>query len=128
MYSNYERTVIAALIRRYPDLADQLTPLLDRLFDLQKVAGKYYYHPAMKGRWSIKTVLPTIAPELDYSRLDGVQSGTEAQVAYRECIATGTTEAKKRHLEERLLAYCKMDTLAMVKIAHYFQAVGSSAY
>ena len=120
MYSNYERTVIAALMRRYPDLADELSPLLDRFFDLQKVAKKYYYHPAMKGRWSIKTVLPTIAPELDYSQLDGVQNGTEAQMAYRECVAPGTTDEEKRELEQRLLEYCKMDTLAMVKIAAYF--------
>jgi hypothetical protein len=128
MYSNYERTVIAALMRRYPDLADQLAPLLDRLFDLQKVAKQYYYHPAMQGRWSIKTVMPTIAPELDYNQLVGVRNGTEAQMAYREFIAPATTEARKRELEQRLLAYCEMDTLAMVKIAHYFQFVGSTAH
>lgn len=35
----------------------------------------HYYHPDMLGSWSVKAVLPTIAPELDYASLTGIREG-----------------------------------------------------
>ena len=55
--------------------------------DLLPVATKYYYHPDQHGSWSIKKVLPTIAPELSYDTLTTVQNGGGAQQAYLEAIA-----------------------------------------
>ena len=69
----------------------------------------------MQGSWSIKQVLPTIAPELDYSNLE-VSDGTMAQEAYKEAINPYTSVKRKGHLEEEMLKYCKRDTWAMVKI------------
>jgi hypothetical protein len=41
-----------------------LRAIADRLIDLLSITRANYYHPAQKGSWSIKDVLPTIAPEL----------------------------------------------------------------
>ena len=69
----------------------------------------------MKGSWSIKQVLPTIAPELDYSNLE-IGDGGMAQDAYKEVIDLSTAGERRDRLRTAMLKYCEQDTLAMVKI------------
>ena len=121
-YSGFENTTLRALATRYPDLAQRLDALRNRLVDLLPIVREHYYHPAMMGSWSIKSVLPTIAPDLDYEDLEDVRDGISAQVAYREMIASGTTAERKAQLERALLVYCERDTLAMVKLADFLSA------
>jgi len=82
----------------------------------------HYYHPDMHGSWSIKAVLPTIAPELDYSKLGEIQEGTAAQQAYVEAISAETQKGRQEEIRKSLLEYCKHDTLAMVTVAQYLEA------
>ena len=51
--------------------------------------------------------------------LDQVHIEGEAQVAYMEFIDSETDAKWKVQLEQVLLAYCKMDTLAMVEMARF---------
>lgn len=125
VYSSYEAGIIKGLIEMYPGLAKSLENIVDRLVDLLPLAQKYYYHPAMKGSWSIKAVLPTIAgdaPDLDYKQLDEVQNGLLAQEAYLEIIRPDTSKERRDDLSRKLLDYCKLDTLAMVRLVAYFQS------
>jgi hypothetical protein len=80
----------------------------------------HYYHPAMKGSWSIKAVLPTIAPHLDYSQLEDVQNGTLAQLAYLDIINPATDPAEREQKIHNLLKYCELDTQAMMEVVKYF--------
>lgn len=105
---------------RYPDLAAPLAAIAARLFDLLSVAREHYYHPVMKGSWSIKSVLPTIAPELDYAALGEVNNGGAAQSAYLELLNPETAPARRAQLFEALRVYCQRDTLAMVRLAQFF--------
>jgi hypothetical protein len=73
----------------------------------------------MLGSWSIKAVIPTAAPELIYKALDEVQEGMGAQSAYLEAIDSETSAERKEYLRERLLEYCKHDTLAMVRLVEF---------
>jgi hypothetical protein len=75
----------------------------------------------MKGSWSIKSVLPTVAPELDYSNLEEVQEGLGAQRAYLEMIDRQVTDERKAALSEALNQYCERDTLGMIRLAQFFQ-------
>ena len=68
----------------------------ERLVDLLPIARKCYYHPDQCGSWSIKSILPTIAPELRYDELDGVQDGGVAMDAYIEATAENTAIREKR--------------------------------
>ena len=120
--AGFETGRIRELARRYKDLAPQLTELLERVVDLFPLARSYYYHPAMRGSWSLKAILPTIAPDLDYSQLDEVRHGGSAQAAYLEAIAPGTTDERKEKLKRALLKYCELDTFAMVRLAQFFQS------
>lgn len=62
--------------------------------------------------------------ELNYNQLSDVHDGTEAQMAYLDMVAVDTPEEKKNQLEHALRAYCKLDTLAMVKLVHFFSRPG----
>ena len=81
MYSSFERRCIATLAGICPDLASDLEALGSRLVDLHPIVKQNYYHPAMHGSWSIKAVLPTIAPELDYESLGEIREGGAPQQA-----------------------------------------------
>jgi hypothetical protein len=74
----------------------------------------------MKGSWSIKAVLPTIAPDLAYDELE-VGNGGAAQNAYSEIINPETTPERKQVLTDGLREYCTLDTLAMVRLAWFFE-------
>ena len=121
VYSNYERTVLYQLRKRFPDLEALLVAIISRLFDLHPLAKDYYYHLDMRGSWSLKDVLPTIAPELAYDNLGEVRDGGGAQDAYREIISSRTIATRKNALAADLRAYCYRDTLALVEIAHFFE-------
>jgi hypothetical protein len=74
----------------------------------------------MLGSWSIKSVLPTIAPDMDYARLEGIHEGTEASAAYLEAIRPSTPPERKETLRSGLLKYCRHDTEAMVRLVQFF--------
>ena len=112
----FESTRIRELAERHPRLAPALHAINDRIVDLLPVARQHYYHPSQQGSWSIKAVLPALCPDLHYSQLDGVQDGGAAQQAYLEAIAPATSAARKAELERQLLAYCHLDTWAMVRL------------
>ncbi len=125
--ASFERSVLLQLADAFPDLAPALRDMARRIFDLLPFARDHYYHPAMMGSWSIKKVLPTIAPDLDYANLDAVQSGDMVEPVYFEMIAADTPPARKQALRDALLAYCARDTLAMVRVARFLGAPAAAA-
>ncbi|RZJ02105.1 MAG: DUF2779 domain-containing protein [Brevundimonas sp.] len=115
--ASFERSRIRELAEAFPDLAPALSAMADRLVDLLPVTRATWYHRDQRGSWSIKAVLPTIAPELDYGDLE-VKDGAQAQAAWLE-ITAGADRARRVELERGLLAYCQRDTWAMVVLARH---------
>ena len=68
----------------------------------------------MKGSYSIKSVLPALVPELSYNDLPIKEGGTASNTFLS--MVNGTFEGDVEETRKHLLAYCKMDTLAMVEI------------
>lgn len=127
-YATYERGRIVELAKRHPRFADTLVRLAARLVDLHPVVKEHFYHPAMEGSFSIKKVLPVIAPDLNYAELDGVLDGTGAQVAYlQSCFDAELRPRRKAELRGNLLAYCEQDTWAMVEIGYFLEGKGRPA-
>jgi hypothetical protein len=120
-YQAFEKSRIREFATMFPDLAPSLGAILERVVDLLPVARQHYHHPSMGGSWSIKTVLPAIAPDLDYTQLEHVQEGGGASEAYLEILDPATTEARRAELIEALRRYCALDTLAMVRIVRFFE-------
>lgn len=124
-YTTYERGRLEGLAERHPEYADLLEHYIARLIDLLPIVKDHFYHPAMYGSFSIKKVLPVIAPDLDYGALEEVQEGTGAQVAYLYAVLDPTTTpARKTDLEQKLRRYCRQDTWAMVEVAHFLARTG----
>lgn len=120
-YTNFERSVIENLADMFADLASDLRALVVRLVDLHKLTRDNYYHPEMLGSWSLKAVLPTVAPDLRYDALDELQEGAAAGKAYLDVIDPATDAARRGRLVDALLDYCELDTYALVRLARFFQ-------
>jgi hypothetical protein len=118
-YTNYEKGIINRMAARFPDLHGPLQAIVDRLFDLHPVARANYYHPDMCGSWSLKKVLPTIAPELDYQSVGEIKEGGAADNAFQQLARGDLSSDRRTELRQALLDYCKLDTLAMVRLAHF---------
>lgn len=118
--AGFEMARIRELAERYPSSSQPLLAINDRVVDLLPVARERYYHPSQQGSWSIKKVLPAVAPELRYDTLDGVQDGGMAMNAFLEGIHPDTAPERKTQIEQQLLAYCKLDTYAMVRLWQVF--------
>jgi hypothetical protein len=116
----FERSRVRELAERYPDLANDLLAINERMVDLLRITETYYYHPDQLGSWSIKKVLPTVAPELRYDDLDGIQDGGMAMDAYQEAVDPETPHDRKVQLRAQLRKYCALDTFAMVRLWQFF--------
>ena len=66
--------------------------------------------------WSIKDVLPTVAAELRYDELEGVQDGGGAQAAFLEAVHPDTPAICAQEIGRQLWRYCRLDTFAMVRL------------
>ena len=94
--------------------------VIGRTYDLMDIVEhQHYIHPGFKGRSSIKIVLPVLAPELSYKELE-VRGGTDAIEGYRQITAGELTGAALESKIADMLAYCKLDTFAMVRIWQEF--------
>jgi hypothetical protein len=120
VYTPYERRVLQELAARYGDLAARLAAAAQRIVDLHPLTRRHYYHPAMRGSWSIKAVLPTVAPDSSYEALGEVRDGLAAQTAYLEAIDAKTADDRRAALRRALLDYCRHDTLALVRLVEFF--------
>jgi hypothetical protein len=126
VYGAFESMVLNGLAEMLPELSPELREIRSRLFNLLTVSRRAYYHPEMKGSWSIKAVLPTIAPGLDYDNLE-VQHGAMAQEAYLEAIHPDTTGERRHEIRLGLLAYCARDTEGLIAMTTFFRNWGRTA-
>ena len=117
MYSPYERNCINGLIAKFPEYKSQLLKIRENLVDLEKpFSNKVLYKKEMKGKSSIKYVLPALYPdseELDYKKMR-VSDGAMAALSYMGLKNLDKTE--RYNMKKDLLEYCNLDTLAMVKL------------
>jgi len=67
----------------------------------------HFYDPRMRGSFSIKKVLPVVAPDLRYEELEEVQEGTGAQVAYMQAIFENLPPERLEEIDQRLRRYCR---------------------
>ncbi|MBL7871747.1 MAG: DUF2779 domain-containing protein [Cyclobacteriaceae bacterium] len=118
---NFEKGRITDLAKTYPAAATHLHALNPRVVDLMAPFQKqWYYHPEFHGRYSIKAVLPVLVPELRYDQLE-IPNGSLASLVYANLKHQDaiTSTLQRQALRE----YCKLDTLAMVKLYEVLKAV-----
>ena len=64
-FANYERGRLEEIAERHPAYAALVQKYVARLVDLLPIVRDNFYHPAMRGSFSIKKVLPVVAPDLN---------------------------------------------------------------
>lgn len=114
----FEKMIIESLAELFPDLAEHLMDIYENMHDLMiPFQQQSYYCQELQGSYSIKAVLPALCKgdaELDYHALDGIHNGSEAMAAFADL--PNHTQEEIAEVRKNLLAYCRLDTLAMVKV------------
>jgi len=102
------------LAELYPDYKDFLLNVNNRLFDLMEIVSKgYYLHPDFLGSWSIKNIVPVLNPMFSYKALT-INKGDQAMIEWYEMV--NSDGSNKNAISKALLEYCRLDSLAMVKV------------
>lgn len=115
VYSPYEKSVLREMIKLFPAHADALERIIARLGDLYVIVRDNVYLEGFAGSYSIKTVGKALAPGFSYDGLEHVADGAQAAAAFHRLAVADLTSDAATDLREALLAYCRLDTLAMVK-------------
>jgi len=111
----YEAGILNYLKEWFPEYGTQIENIISNLIDLMiPFRNRDFYHWKMEGSYSLKYVLPALVPELTYENMV-IRDGEMAADAWLKMQKLDEHEEIER-IRSALLAYCKMDTLAMVKI------------
>mgnify|MGYP003349493992 CR=1 FL=1 len=126
----FESGINEQLARRVPSIKSFIKDVNSRMYDLMDIFSKQYYvHKDFQGSTSIKYVLPVLAPELSYKKLEIKEGGT-ASLRWNEMTLGVTTEgtpispAEKQKIAENLRTYCELDTRAMYEIWRKLNEIG----
>jgi hypothetical protein len=120
VWSDFEKKAMGRLEKFLPDLAEPISSLRDRLFDLHPVVRHHVYDVAFRGSFSIKNVAPALVRDFDWHDLTsttGISNGVAAAAAF-ERLASGAdvTASEEERLRTALRDYCHRDTDAMVRV------------
>ena len=114
-YTNYEATMLGRLKAAVPRSSRQLEAVKERLADLAVEIREHFYDPAMNNSFSLKDVYPALFPGEGYDELE-ISDGTMASRAFLEMICADTAASRRSSIRDDLLAYCRLDTEATVKM------------
>ena len=124
-YMSFEKRCISGLAALFPDLASHLMAINENMKDLIVPFKNHAWHSeAQEGSNSIKAVLPAMFPndpELNYDNLHLIRNGNDAMDAFANLPNNSPEE--QGIIRAALLAYCRLDTLAMVRILEKLRKV-----
>jgi len=119
---SFEITRLKEIARDFPAYSEEIEERILRIKDLMlPFQRNHYYAPEMKGSYSIKYVLPALVPELSYDDLQ-INDGGLASIAF-ESLFNETNMIRIAETRTQLLEYCKLDTLAMVRILERLESM-----
>ena len=111
----FEVARLKEIAKDFPVFHNGIESIIAKIVDLMiPFRNKDYYTREMCGSHSIKSVLPAMVPDLGYDNLT-IADGEMAMLAYTG-LSRMDKEDEKEKIRQDLLEYCRLDTLAMVKI------------
>jgi hypothetical protein len=114
-----EETVLNQLAELYPEYRNDITDLKKKIVDLAEPIRKgNYYHPDMKGNFTLKSIAPLVNQEAGFNNLD-IQSGISAMYIYESLLEQNVIEGE--HIKLQLMEYCEMDALITYQLLNYFR-------
>ncbi|MDO9315667.1 MAG: DUF2779 domain-containing protein [Burkholderiaceae bacterium] len=124
--AGFERNRIRELAQHFEDLSEALEALLPRVVDLFQIARTHYYHPAMRGSWSFKSVFRSIAPELDATRFD-CAGETSSQAAFAHYLQPGLDATTRERLRQALRLHGERQIEALHRMVAMFERADSGS-
>jgi len=85
------------------------------------------YHPDFGGSFSLKQVLPALVPDLAYDGL-AIADGSTASAELARLMLAGEImpAADRQSLRTALLAYCRQDTLGLVRLLEHLRQLAAT--
>ncbi|TCJ13286.1 DUF2779 domain-containing protein [Flaviaesturariibacter flavus] len=121
-----EGLILEQLKGTHPELTPRVDALLARLVDLMDpFSAGHIRIPDIGNKLSLKFILPSLLPHMNYDAL-AIGNGVDANRAYL-AIRSSTDEAFVNTTREALLEYCRLDTLAMVRILERMEELAADA-
>jgi hypothetical protein len=101
---------------RYPEYREFFESVNKRMFDLMDIfKNGYFVDKGFMASASLKKVMPIVVPELSYKDL-AIQEGGTASNSWPKLFDKNLSKAEREKIYRDMLAYCQLDTLAMVEI------------
>ncbi len=111
----FEKRVLRELGEAFPPLRKRLTAAAEGMVDIMELfKNRGIYHWKMNGSYSLKSVLPALVPDVDYSGLT-IRDGAMASGAY-QAMWENRDPAQLARLRKALLEYCRQDTIGLVRL------------
>ncbi len=105
----------------FPAHLDGIRELKAKIVDLFEPIDKgLYYHPAMKGNFSLKGLAPLMGEGSPFEAL-GIQSGIVAMYTY-ESLLNNSNLIDTENTREQLAAYCNLDAETTLRLFTYLQS------
>ena len=117
----FERSKLNALALLYPQYEERINAVIARLIDLAiPFQKKWVYHYSLSCSYSIKDVLPFVAPDLSYDKLPVNNGQFASQLFQQMMVEPGKDWTKDRN---DLLEYCCLDTYSMVMVYRFLRTL-----
>ncbi|MBI5846877.1 MAG: DUF2779 domain-containing protein [Nitrospirae bacterium] len=114
-YTDFEAKRMRDLSKWFPEYRESIEGLIENIRDLSTPFKQMdYYHWQMNGSYSIKKVLPQLVTDMSYEGMEICNGGMAIDAYFR--MRESSDPAEIAGIRKALLDYCKLDTLAMVKI------------
>ena len=121
----FEKSRLSELALDFPQYSGDISKIIERLKDLMlPFRERWYYSHEMGGSYSIKKVVPALVHDFNNDALE-IKDGITASSIFSSMV-TGNFKGDKEKVKAALLEYCKLDTLAMVKILNKLNEVAKS--
>jgi hypothetical protein len=111
----FETGILNDLIQMFPEHEEKVANIISNVRDLMiPFRNKDVYRWKMEGSYSLKYVLPALAPELTYEGMQISDGGMAANAWLRLWEMDDSAEIEG--VRSALLEYCKLDTLGIVRV------------
>ena len=115
-----EENVLNQLAELYPEYLKDINTFKSKIVDLAEPIKKgNYYHPEMKGNFTLKSIAPLVNQEAGFNNLE-IQSGISAMYIYESLLQQNAIEGEQT--KQQLIEYCEMDALITYQLLNFFRS------
>jgi hypothetical protein len=123
--AGFERNRLRELARHCADLAAPLEALQARLVDLLAIARDHWYHPALDGSWSFRSMARVVAPDLTGVAFDPLGAAS-AHEAFAQALQPGLAAPTQQVLRAAVAEQGRREVAVLRALAALFDGAEAS--